>query len=81
MAQQLIRKYSGSFEAKSGVLYNGSQFPASTIMQMKTKDVSVSVNGGVMFLTSFDDESLIDSTYTYKFSKDCVIALQVMVAV
>lgn len=80
MAQPVIRKYIGSFEAEQLILYNGNSFPANTIMQMKTHDVNVSVNGGVMFPVTFDDESLIDSTYTYKFDKKCVIALQVMVS-
>jgi hypothetical protein len=82
MAQPVpIRQYSGAFEAKGLTQYLGSTFPANTIMQMKSQDVMVSVNGSVMFPVKYDDESLINSTYTYKFNKDCIIALQVMVSV
>ena len=75
MAQNELREYKGCIAATKLTSYTGTIIPDGTVMIMKTTGVNVSVNGSVMFPVSYDDESVYNSSYTYKFDKDYIIAL------
>ena len=83
MAQptQFILKYTGAFKATAMTQYLGSAFAVENIMQMKTSGVRASVNGSPLFDVSFDDMTFVDTTATYSFDKDCIIATGTMVEV
>jgi len=72
----MSQKYSGSFEAKAFQDYKGSDIKSTSIMQMKSKNISISVNGGAMFPFDYNDESILDDNYTYQFNKNCILALK-----
>ena len=83
MAQpsQFVLKYTDSLQVKKGDTYSGSLFSAGTVLKMKTENVNVSINDGIAFKTSFDDEAYVDVTATYKFDRDCVLAIGIMTEV
>jgi len=72
----VAKKYSGSFEAVAFQRYNGSDIAANSIMQLKSKEINISINGNAMFKIDYNDEILLDDNYTYQFNKDCIFALQ-----
>lgn len=77
-----ILQYVASASVTGGKLYNSSDFTGiGNILQMKTKNVNVSIDGNVMFSTSFDDTSFIENGHTYVFDRDCVVAIASMVEV
>ena len=72
----MSQKYSGSFEAKAFQEYKGSDIKSTSIMQMKSENILISVNGCAMFKFNYDDETLLDDNYTYQFNKNCILALK-----
>ena len=72
----MAQKYSGSFEAQKFQEYLGSAIKSTSIMQMKSKNILISVNGSAMFPFDYNDETLLDNTYTYQFNKTCILALK-----
>lgn len=74
-------EYLGAVEVQGGVSVSSSTistaFPSATVLKMKTKDVKVSIDGGVQFDVVYDDESFLNSATpkTYVFNKDCIIAV------
>jgi hypothetical protein len=50
-------------------------YPTATVIKMKTKGVRASVNSSVMFEVDYNDESFLTTGHSYKFDKDCVIAV------
>lgn len=84
MAQptQFIPKYVGSAYLKKSEIYTDADFAATgNILQIKTADVSVSLNGNPMFKTTFDDTSYIETGVTYMFDRDCQVAIISMVEI
>lgn len=79
MAQLHAIDYLGAIKADKGTQYTSASiltaYPTATVIKMKTDGVSASIDGGVQFLTSFDDESYLTTGKTYMFDKDCVIAI------
>lgn len=77
--------YLGAMKVDKGTQYTSASiltaYPTATVLKMKTKDVSVSINGGVQFLTSFDDESYLSTGKTYIFDKDCIVAIGIYKAI
>lgn len=78
---QPILKYTGSATCVKGTPYLGSTFTLGNVMQMKTENVSVSLDGTDAFLISFDDYAYVDATVTYTFNKDCIVAFADMTEV
>lgn len=79
MAQLHAIDYLGAMAVNKGQQYTSASiitaYPTATVLKMKTDKVSVSINGGVQFLTSFDDESYLTTGKTYIFDKDCIVAI------
>lgn len=79
MAQVHAIDYLGAMAVNKGQQYTSASiitaYPTATVLKMKTDKVSVSINGGVQFLTSFDDESYLSTGKTYIFDKDCIVAI------
>ena len=79
MAQLHAIDYLGALAVNKGQQYTSASiitsYPTATVLKMKTDKVSVSINGGVQFLTSFDDESYLATGKTYIFDKDCIVAI------
>ena len=79
MAQLHAIDYLGALAVNKGQQYTSasiiSAYPTATVLKIKTDKVSVSINGGVQFLTSFDDESFLTTGKTYIFDKDCIVAI------
>ena len=79
MAQPHAIDYLGALAVNKGQQYTSasiiSTYPTATVLKIKTDKVSVSINGGVQFLTSFDDESFLSTGKTYIFDKDCIVAI------
>ncbi len=67
-------KYTGSLTCKRGTKYFGNAFTLGNLMQMKTKGVKVSISSMDAFDVSFNDYGYVDTTATYTFSKDCILA-------
>jgi hypothetical protein len=78
-------EYLGAIQVVAGTQYTSasviSAFPLATVMKMKTDDVMVGINGGVMFHITYNDESYITTGKTYIFDKKCVIAVGIYKAV
>lgn len=74
-------EYIGAVEAKAGVPITSADLLAmygtATVLKMKTKGVSVSVNNSPLFEVTYDDESYLVTGHTYKFNKDCIVAVGV----
>lgn len=85
MAQFHAIDYLGAMAVNKGQQYTSASiitaYPTATVLKMKTNGVSVSINGGVQFLTSFDDESYIATGKTYIFDKDCIVAIGIYKAI
>lgn len=85
MAQLHAIDYLGALAVNKGQQYTSasiiSAYPTATVLKIKTDKVSVSINGGVQFLTSFDDESFLTTGKTYIFDKDCIVAIGIYKAV
>ena len=85
MAQLHAIDYLGALAVNKGQQYTSasiiSAYPTATVLKMKTDKVSVSINGGVQFLTSFDDESYLTTGKTYIFDKDCIVAIGIYKAI
>lgn len=85
MAQHHAIDYLGALAVNKGQQYTSasitSAYPTATVLKIKTDKVSVSINGGVQFLTSFDDESFLSTGKTYIFDKDCIVAVGIYKAV
>lgn len=85
MAQFHAIDYLGAMAVDKGQPYTSdsiiSAYPTATVLKMKTNGVSVSINGGVQFLTSFDDESYLTAGKTYIFDKDCIVAIGIYKAI
>ena len=79
MAQLHAIDYLGALAVNKGQQYTSASiitaYPTATVLKIKTDKVSVSINGGVQFLTSFDDESYLSTGKTYIFDKDCIVAI------
>ena len=79
MAQLHAIDYLGALAVNKGQQYTSASiitaYPTATVLKIKTDKVSVSINGGVQFLTSFDDESYLTTGKTYIFDKDCIVAI------
>ena len=79
MAQLHAIDYLGAMPVNKGQQYTSASiitaYPTATVLKIKTDGVSVSINGGVQFLTSFDDESYLSTGKTYIFDKDCIVAI------
>lgn len=71
--------YLASMKVNKGTAYTSASilasYPTATVLKIKTDKVSVSINGGVQFLTSFDDESYLATGKTYIFDKDCIVSI------
>jgi len=50
-------------------------YPTATVLKIKAKGVSVTVDGSVMFPVGYDDETYLTTGHTYTFSEDCVVAI------
>jgi hypothetical protein len=50
-------------------------FPTATVAKMKTEGVKVSIDSTDFFDISYDEESYVVTGKTYKFNKDCTIAV------
>jgi hypothetical protein len=74
-----IVTYLGSMQAVKDVTYNSTdikdEHPTANCIIMKTIGVKVSVNGTALFDVSLDDQSFLENGHTYRFNKDCVIAI------
>lgn len=85
MAQLHAIDYLGALAVSKGQQYTSasivSAYPTATVLKIKTDKVSVSINGGVQFLTSFDDESYLSAGKTYIFDKDCIVAIGIYKAI
>lgn len=81
MAQNLLIKYQGAVSVKANVPVQGSQFIAGTVLIMKTEGVYVSISGTDAFLIQKGDFSVVDTSATYTFTKDCIIAFGEFVAI
>lgn len=85
MAQLHSIEYLGALAVNKGQQYTSASiitaYPTATVLKIKTDKVSVSINGGVQFLTSFDDESFLSTGKTYIFDKDCIVAVGIYKAV
>lgn len=85
MAQLHAIDYLGALAVNKGQQYTSASiitaYPTATVLKMKTDKVSVSINGGVQFLTSFDDESYLTTGKTYIFDKDCIVAIGIYKAI
>lgn len=85
MAQFHAIEYLGALAVNKGQQYTSASiitaYPTATVLKIKTDKVSVSINGGVQFLTSFDDESYLTTGKTYIFDKDCIVAIGIYKAV
>lgn len=85
MAQLHAIDYLGALAVNKGQQYTSdsitSAYPTATVLKIKTDKVSVSINGGVQFLTSFDDESYLSAGKTYIFDKDCIVAIGIYKAI
>ena len=85
MAQHHAIDYLGALAVNKGQQYTSasiaSAYPTATVLKIKTDKVSVSINGGVQFLTSFDDESFLSTGKTYIFDKDCIVAVGIYKAI
>lgn len=85
MAQHHAIDYLGALAVSKGQQYTSSSiisaYPTATVLKIKTDTVSVSINGGVQFLTSFDDESFLSTGKTYIFDKDCIVAIGIYKAI
>ena len=85
MAQLHAIDYLGALAVNKGQQYTSASiitaYPTATVLKMKTDKVSVSINGGVQFLTSFDDESYLATGKTYIFDKDCIVAIGIYKAI
>lgn len=85
MAQLHAIDYLGAMSVNKGQQYTSASiitaYPTATVLKMKTDKVSVSINGGVQFLTSFDDESYLTTGKTYIFDKDCIVAIGIYKAI
>ena len=85
MAQHHAIDYLGALAVNKGQQYTSasiiSAYPTATVLKIKTDKVSVSINGGVQFLTSFDDESFLSTGKTYIFDKDCIVAIGIYKAI
>lgn len=68
-------RYFGTYEPKKGVPILGATIGDDIVVQMKTKGISVGINGGVAFPVTFDDEAYVDGEATYVFSDDCILAI------
>ena len=77
--------YIGAMNAKRDTSYSTADiltlFPTATVVKMKTEGVKASVNDTDYFDVGFDDETFLDTGHTYKFTKDCVIAIGIYKAV
>ena len=71
--------YLGAVRCIGGQSYTSASvltsYPTANCMIMKSENVSVSVNASDMFLTSFNDQSYIETGSTFVFDKDCTIAI------
>ncbi len=76
-----VLKYVGSVSCVKGKQYAGSDFTLGSVMQMKTKGVKVSLSGMDAFTITYDDLGYVDTSTTYTFSTDCIIAFGDMVEV
>ena len=85
MAQLHAIDYLGALAVNKGQQYTSASiitaYPTATVLKIKTDKVSVSINGGVQFLTSFDDESYLTTGKTYIFDKDCIVAIGIYKAI
>lgn len=85
MAQLHAIDYLGAMAVNKGQQYTSASiitaYPTATVLKIKTDKVSVSINGGVQFLTSFDDESYLSAGKTYIFDKDCIVAIGIYKAI
>ena len=81
MAQNILIKYKGAKAIKANTPVLGSSFPTATALIMKTEGVNASVNGTDAFPVQFNDISVMDTSATYTFTKDCVVAFGDYVAV
>lgn len=78
---QFIQKYTGSMLCVAGTAYLGSAITLGTILQMKTKSVKLSINSTTAFDFTYGDSTFIDTTATYTFSEDCVLAISALTEV
>ena len=78
---QIVIKYNGSIEATAGEEILGSGFVDGTVLKMKTKGVSVAINGTPAFPTDYNEEAFVDTTATYVFTKDCIMSTGIMIEV
>lgn len=85
MAQPHAIDYLGAVAVSKGQQYTSASikaaYPTATVLKIKTDKVSVSIDGGVQFLTSFDDESYLTTGKTYIFDKDCIVAIGIYKAI
>lgn len=86
MAQpQYSIDYLGAMKVEKGVAYTSASilaaFPTATVLRIKTDEVSVSINGGIQFITKIDDESYLTTGKSYMFDKDCVVAVGIYKAI
>ena len=79
MAQFYAIEFIGAIEAKANTALTTASilgiYPSATVMKIKTKDVNVSVNNSVLFQTTYDGENYIQTGNSYKFDKDCILAI------
>jgi len=78
-------EYLGAISASGGVAYTTASilalYPTATVLQMKTPDVQVGINGSVLFHITYDDTSYLTTGKTYYFDRDCVVAVGIYKAI
>lgn len=78
---QIAIQYTGSYSIVGGESYPATSFALGNVLQMKTKDVKVSIDKTPDFPISYDDLAYVNTGSAYRFNKDCIIAVGQMTLV
>jgi len=78
-------EYLGAISIEAGVSYSTTDiltaYPTATVIQMKTEGIKVGIDGGVMFLVAYDDESYLASGKSFIFDNPCIVAIGIYKAI
>lgn len=76
MAQAIYRLVKSNMEIEPLTIVLGSTILSKgDYFQMKTKDIKISVSGSIFAPFDYDEITKVDTTYTYKFDKKCVLTI------
>lgn len=76
MAQVLCRKIKTNYAIPQMTVVVGSTLTAlGKNFIMKTEGAKISINSSVLAPYDYNETTVIDATYTYKFDKDVVITI------